>query len=487
MKIQLNRKTDTALRILVGIGIAMILFILRRLWFRITGCDILQSHPSISDEIGYWRELYSFSEHGWKFGCGGGILNETADWGHFGSHGLAPFFAWGWYARLFPWTPEALVNANFILLEISVIVFVLLVHDDLKDMIFSAVILLCWPYIFLYLCSSMMETACCAVMIIYTALFIRYRRKKTRVLFCLALLCILYLTCMRYCYAVAAFPLLWESCDYRIDKKTVVIMLIYALGTVLVYWFLTKFETTYPDYVIDQTDGSGLGGKIKLLWENFLLNVQKYFSFQPHQTSEFFHRIISVAAAALLCIRGLYGEDRRFYFSLGLVIFTLILLNLICYDIGFQKELRVMGPVLVFALLAVENGRGSVWLKTVIALAAAVGLVIGVKQIQGYGSRNEYNHFFMLERFSEMEDQSGVVRPLFDDEPAVAAVTVTETFQPVSWIPPQISIQWANDKKDMKNAETEYVVAIAEEIEVPDDYILTGEPVTGFKVYRRNS
>ena len=486
MKITLNRKTDIALRILAGIGIALIPAALWWLWGRVCGCNILHSHPAISDELGYWRLMYSFSECGLDFGTCGGIINGEPAWGHFGSHGLAPFFAWGWSARLFPWTQESLVQANFIMLEAAYILFALLVHDDLWDMVFSGVVLLCWPYIFLYLCSSMMEIPCCAVMIVYTALFIRYRKKKTRLRFALALSCVIYLTCMRYCYALAAFPLLWERCDYRIDKKTVIVMLFYALGIVFAYWFLTRFEAIYPEYVLIQVDRTDLIGKIQLLWENFVLNVQKYFSFQNHETSEFFQRIISVVIAALLCIRGLFGENRRFYFSLGLTVFGLILLNLICYDIGYQKEYRVMGPMLVFVLLAVSNGKGSLWLKTVLALSAAAGLVIGVKQIRGYGSRNEYNSFFLPNRFSEIADVGDAVRACFGEEKASFAIKVSESFETVVWVPPQIGVQWALGEEALKDAHTEYIISMAEPPIVPDNYTFVGEPMPQYKVFRRN-
>ncbi len=487
MKITLNRKTDIALRILAGIGIALIPAALWWLWFRITGCDILHSHPAISDELGYWRLMYSFSECGPDFGTCGGIINGEPQWGHFGSHGLAPFFAWGWYARLFPWTQESLVQASFIMLEAAYILFALLVHDDFWDMVFSGAVLLCWPYIFLYLGTSMMEIPCCAVTVVYAALFIRYRKKKTRLRFALALICVIYLTCMRYCYALAAFPLLWESCDYRIDKKTVIVMLAYALGIVFAYWFLTKFEAVYSDYVLIQADQTDLLGKIRLLWDNFALNVRKYFSFQNRETTEFFQRIIAVVIAALLCVRGLFGENRRFYFSLGLTVFGLIVLNLLCYDIGFQKEFRVMAPMLVFVLLAAQNGKGSLWLKTVLALTAAAGLVIGVRQIRSYGSRNEYNSFFMPTRFTQIADVGDEVRACFGEEKASFAIKVSETFETVVWVPPQIGIQWALGEEELKDARTEYIISMAEAPEVPDNYTLVGEPMPQYRVFRKTS
>ena len=487
MKKTLNRKTDIALRILAGIGIALIPFALRWLWFRISGCDILHSHPSVSDELGYWRLMYSFSERGLDFGTCGGIINGEPPWGHFGSHGLAPFFAWGWYARLFPWTQESLVQANFIMLEAAYILFALLVHDDFWDMVFSGAVLLCWPYIFLHLGTSMMEIPCAAVVIVYTALFIRYRKKKTGLRFALAMACVIYLTCMRYCYALAAFPLLWESLDYRIDIKTVLIMLAYALGVVFAYWFLTRFVAIYPDFILKKIGRTDLIGKIRLLWDNFLLNARLYFSYQPRETSEFFHRIISVVIAALLCVRGLFGENRRFYFSLGLVIFGLILLNLVCYDIGYQKEYRVMGPVLVFALLAVSNGRGSLWLKTVLAVTAAVGFAVGVRQIQGYISRNEYNQFFMPNRYMEIVDVGDEVRACFGEEKASFAIKVSESFETVVWVPPQIGIQWALTEEDLKEARTEYIISMAEPPIVPDNYTLVGEPMPRYRVFRKTS
>ena len=145
-----------------------------------------------------------------------------------------------------------------------------------------------------------------------------------------------------------------------------------------------------------------------------------------------------------------------------------------------------MGPMLVFVLLAVSNGKGSLWLKTVLALSAAAGLVIGVKQIRGYGSRNEYNSFFLPNRFSEIVDVGDAVRACFGEEKASFAIKVSESFETVVWVPPQIGVQWAFGEDDLKDAHTEYVISMAEVPIVPDGYTLVGEPMPRYRVFRKD-
>ena len=106
------------------------------LWFCIQGHSFLTAKPYYSDELGYWRCLFSFKNCGFAFGSGGGFAGSAAPVGPLGSHGLSPLFAWGWYALLFPWTDNAIFLADFILLTLSIGAFLLLVRPGRCEMLF---------------------------------------------------------------------------------------------------------------------------------------------------------------------------------------------------------------------------------------------------------------------------------------------------------------------------------------------------------------
>lgn len=488
MKIKTGGKAEILLKLLIGIATAAIPLLLWYLWVRVSGCDILQSHPSISDELGYWRIMYSFSECGLDFGACGGFINSPARWGHFGSHGLSPFLAWGWYALLFPWTQASLVQANFIMLTAAMTVFVLLVHDNIADMIFSAAVLCGTSYIFLFLCSSMLEIPCAAAVIVFAALMIRWERTGKKLWLILAVVQAIYLTLLRYCYAVVAFPLVWELCGFRLNRKTAAAAAVYALVTFLAYFVSEMFIADYPEDIMVFVENAGLMGKIRLLLENSAANIKRYFACADHQTSEFYQRMLFAALTAALCVYAGVKKSAK-HLSFAIVLAGMMLMNVFFYDIGYQKEFRSMGPVLVFVLIMTVNsgsaGRSAHVLKAFAAAAAALSLIVAVKQISGYSQRQEYNTFFLPERFSPVASSEDVLSEYFGDEPASAAIKVSETFDTVAGIPPQIGIQWAFSGKDLRDAQTEYIISITDDSVIPDGYELIGEPYPGYQIYKR--
>ena len=489
-KLKTDGKAKTALKILIGIETVAIPFLMWYLWLRMTGCDILQSHPTLSDELGYWRIMYSLSECGFDFGTCGGFINSPARWGHFGSHGLSPFLAWGGYALLFPWAQNSLVVANFIELTVAMAIFVLLAHDDIADMLFSAAVLLGSSYVFLYLCSSMMEIPCAAAVIIFAALFIRWRRTGKKLWLVLAIAQVIYLTFLRYCYAVVAFPLVWELCENKLSKKSFVILAAYGVLTLFIYFTEEMFMADYPENIMVLADKAGLLGKVKLFFENAAANTRKYFTCAEHQTSEFYQRMLFGVMIFSLCVYAA-AKKSAMHLSLAIVLFGMMLMNIFFYDIGYQKEFRAMGPVMLFALIMTANtgepGKSEHIFKTFAAIAAAVGLIVAVRQINGYLMRQEYNMFFMQNRFSPIENISEEVAKCFDSEPATAAIKTSESFETVVWIPPQIGVQWVFSGKELKDAQTDYIISIADDSIIPESYELVGEPANSYKIYKKTN
>lgn len=489
-KLKTDGKAKTVLKILIGIGTVAIPFLMWYLWLRMTGCDILQSHPTISDELGYWRIMYSFSERGLDFGACGGFINSPARWGHFGSHGLSPFLAWGWYALLFPWTQSSLVVANFIEIVVATAIFVLLAHDDIADMLFSAAVLLGSSYVFLYLCSSMMEIPCAAAVIIFAALFIRWRRTGKKLWLILAIAQVIYLTFLRYCYAVVAFPLVWELCGNKLNKKSFVILAAYVISTLLVFAAAKMFITSYPEDIMVSVENAGLLEKIKLLFENAAENTKKYFTCAEHQTSEFYQRMLFVVMTVSLCVYAA-AKKSAMHLSLAIVLFGMMLMNIFCYDIGYQKEFRAMGPVMLFVMIMTANtgnmGKSEHIFKTFAALTAALSLVVAVRQMNGYMQRQEYNVFFLQDRFGQIQDVSEEIAKCFDSEPATAAIKVSDTFDTVVWIPPQIGVQWTFNGKGLQNAQTEYIISTTDDSIIPEGYELVGEPANNYKIYKKTN
>ena len=70
-----------------------------------------------NDEVGYWREIFSFAEHGFNTGYIG--INEAIPKiGQFSTHGFFPAFFYYPFAKILGWPNNAIVISNLMFMII---------------------------------------------------------------------------------------------------------------------------------------------------------------------------------------------------------------------------------------------------------------------------------------------------------------------------------------------------------------------------------
>lgn len=246
-------------------------------WQLIQGHGFLTALPYYSDELGYWRIMFSIDNCGFGFGAGGGFAGNSAAIGPLGSHGLSPLLAWGWYALLFTWRENSLFAANFAMLTVSIGVFMFTVKPDTKRTLALSALLLLYAPLFLYINTAMMEVPCAAAIIVYTALYIRWRETRGRGVFAAALILGVYLGVLRICYVILLLPLLWEKWGFGFEIKTLAKIAVFAVFSLALYYVTSLFITPYPDQFFGNALKLPFKYMLSAIARHALQNTKVYF------------------------------------------------------------------------------------------------------------------------------------------------------------------------------------------------------------------
>lgn len=87
----LTIKSSKILRYVLQITYILSPLILLLFLYLICNCNAFVGHPICSDELGYWKEVFSFTNHDFNTGYMG--INElTPKIGRFSTHGFFPAF-----------------------------------------------------------------------------------------------------------------------------------------------------------------------------------------------------------------------------------------------------------------------------------------------------------------------------------------------------------------------------------------------------------
>lgn len=479
MKIDSREKVQTHCLYMVTLLIPC-LFLL--LWYIMQGHGFLAAKPYYSDELGYWRVMYSFSRCGFDFGSGGGFAGSEAPVGPLGSHGLSPIFAWGWYALLFPWTGSAIFIADFIMLTVSIGAFLLLVKPGKREMLLIFPALALYAPIALYINTCMMEISCVAAVILYTGLYLRWREKKEKAVFILAIILGIYLAELRIIYVILLFPLLWERVGFRIKGKALPVFLCFAAGSIGLYVVSSFFVTPYPLDPIAKVLSLPLRDMIPVLFSRFLRNGRIYLRLCLQCDTEAAFRWLYLAVMLFFGIDSMADRERRWRsFSFFLIYGAILFVNLLLYDVGGWLDFRMMSPALVFALLCVMTERKSIkGAKTVILVLTAVLFFTAFHSVAA-------DRAFIHEgRFGKSIDNREAFSEIFGEEKAsVSTMCEDGVFERLKDIPAQIGVKWMFDEGGTIRSDTEFIMIGSDEREVSSDYVFVGRPAEKCYVYKR--
>ena len=452
------------------------------MWYVIQGRSFLSAKPYFSDEIGYWRLMYSIDNCGFGFGINEGFVGLNAKIGNLGCHGIAPILAWGWYALLFTWRENSVFTANFIMLTVSIAALIFLCKPDKKKTIGIIALLLLYSPVVLYINTAMMEIPCSSAVILYSALYLRWRSKREKPVFFCAVIFGIYMAGLRICYAALLLPLLWESCGFSFSKKAVITVLALAVGTVCFYKITSLFVADYPWWFTLTLKNAPKEYRLQMILSHSLRNIKVYFASCLRVDAEAAFRWMYLASMLYFLYKSIAkGERRRLYLSFFVVYAAMLAANIALYDVYGWLDYRMLSPSLLFALLFTisdaEIGKG---VKAAALSLEALALCVTLITVIPAGT------FVHEERFTETQDNKAAFAEVFGEEIAsVSTMCEDGVFDRVKDIPPQIGIKWMTDEGGIITSDTEFIMIGADDREVSSDYEFVGKPADKCYVYRK--
>ncbi len=333
-------------------------------------CNAFIGKPVWSDEVSYWREVFSFANCGTKTGYYG-IGEILPKIGQFSTHGFFPSFFYFPFAKILGWHNNSIVLANLFFTIICFTLLIFFIKPSVKQSIGLILLYLLYPPILLYASTSMTEIINYGLLSLFFVFFYLYTtiapphpQHYIKNLF-LTLMILVGTICSFYriTYVVLfilPIILLYELRSYKFMLLT--ILGIFYSGCL--YLVNSLFVAPFSDGVLYKVLNSGsLKTSIHLILINIQSNIVRLIDIKNGEHTEVFFRIFYIIAIilyfSLMFFRTTIVKNKKDFLSLSfrdkiekfyLMQFILLLLPLcliiVAYDIFDFRDYRTLSPFL---------------------------------------------------------------------------------------------------------------------------------------------
>lgn len=173
----------------------------------VTGHNAFATYPVWSDELDYWRNLFTWDAVGFHTGYNG-LLEEFARVGTLGAHGFTAVMLYGWFVKLFGLSYHTIVICNAVWVSLGAAAYCALMRPRAARSALLALCLLLYAPAVLYCASSMTEMFNYALMLFYLAFLGAYRRGRSPWMLLLACLTVTVGCLYRITYFLMFIPVI---------------------------------------------------------------------------------------------------------------------------------------------------------------------------------------------------------------------------------------------------------------------------------------
>ena len=196
-------------------------FLLLAILSVIAGQNVLNAYPVWSDELCFWRTLYSWSEGGSNTGYYG-MHEQVAAIGRLGTSGIGPILLYGWFVKLFGLSNHTIMLANALWCSAAAAVFCALRKPKLSVSLLMSGIMMAYAPIVLYAYSSMTQWFNYALVLFYITFLLGYQERRKVWLLALCVLTIVLGALYRPMYCLLFLPLMLLYCRYQLNLRMLV-------------------------------------------------------------------------------------------------------------------------------------------------------------------------------------------------------------------------------------------------------------------------
>lgn len=415
----LDQKAKTG-RLAMAAWVLMVLspFVLLAVVSLLVGHNALFSNPVWTDELDYWRSVYSWVHTGGAAGYSG-VGEQAPLLGSLSVHGVTPLLLYGGYALLFGWDFNSIVLCNALWISAGALVFCLLNRPKGGVALSMAAVFMLYSPVVLYCATSMTEMANYGLLLFYLAFITRLyrvrktaRKKKTElppitvglVWLVLAGITVLLSCAYRITYLGLFIPLVVVASDGVWSGKMMLGFLMALLFSLFVYYITVLYASPFTTgflYNFLRADTVGLG--IKMFLSHAKANVLDYFINQPGNRMEAAQRWLYCGVGALTLmgsfIRGSqkHGRPRLrlgidgFSLLMFITLFLPFAIVICAYETNDWSDYRTLAPFLWLVVTAyLVRGRKLIPLAYLAGCVAALVVLLSGAPVGAYGDENRF-------------------------------------------------------------------------------------------------
>ncbi len=210
------------------------------------GQNAFSAYPTWTDELDYWRALFSWLQVGFHKGYSG-IGEYAPALGSLSVHGLTPIMLYGGFCKVFGLGYNSIVLCNALWISAAALTFCLLLRPKASVALAISGLFAAYVPAVLYAASSMTELFNYALLLLYLAFGLRYVQKKEKWAMVLCWVTVAFGCLYRITYLVLFIPLVWGLGDQRLSVKTLLWGLLALLISGAVYGAGALITAPYPN------------------------------------------------------------------------------------------------------------------------------------------------------------------------------------------------------------------------------------------------
>ncbi|MDD3213432.1 MAG: hypothetical protein PHY64_07150, partial [Eubacteriales bacterium] len=377
------------------------------------GQNAFQANPVWTDELDYWRGVFSWLNAGGTTGYSG-IGEQTALMGTLSVHGVTPLLLYGWYGALFGWDFSSIVMCNALWVALGGLAFVVFNRPRAGVAFGIGLALMVYAPAVLYCATSMTELANYGLLLFYLAFMVRLFRVRakarkrltenppmTKGLLSLILAAITVAVCCTYrvTYFVLCIPLIVIACDGQWSGKMMLGFLAAFLVTVFIYYFTSLYASPFiTGFLYNFLRAGSTGLSVRMFLSHAKANLLDYFVREPGSLMESLQRWLYCVVAAW-CLLGTFVRVKKelgrwrvrfgvdgFSLMAFLMLFLPFAVVVVAYETNDWSDYRTLAPFLWLVVAAyIVHGRKWVPAVFLAGCVAVLGVLATGSPVGAYG------------------------------------------------------------------------------------------------------
>ena len=327
--------------------------------------SVLNSVPCWSDELAYWHEILSFTHKGIDFGYYS--MNEAIPANlSFGTHGFGAVSVYALFGKIFGWKAYSLVIANAFFMSLALLLLVALIKISTKSLFFILIFCLTFTPLILFSATSMTELLNFSVIILYFGLLQKYMKTEEKKWLVLLIFFCTAISFIRIIYIILFLPLLFKRKNaFKFDTKFLILFTFWMMFSGMLFLLNNRFVSPYPESFLNELfSGTGIPDFVSNFVSHFVENTLNLINPVSENVIQVLQRyfllfFILISLVKSTVIQSKFKKIDIDYFSVFLILFLFLLVNLAAYDVFDWRDYRVLAPVLfgcVLYLMLNEKG-----------------------------------------------------------------------------------------------------------------------------------